>query len=379
MPHFFYFRQAPRLSAFTIGKNMAPLDGCRIIDLSLLLPGPLATLILRDLGAQVTKVEPPFPGDTMSLWPPKVGSVSASYMALNRGKEVVSLNLKDTTDRERFLELVRGADVVVEGFRPGVMDRLGFGYQQLCKLDPRIILCSITGYGQSGPYSQRAGHDLGYQAMAGVLSLTGGEQPSVPQLQVADTAAGSYATVMLILAALIERQQSGHGRHIDVSMSEQLLPLMTAAYAMAGALGKDPRRDGELLTGGAPCYRIYRTSDGHHVTLGALEPKFWQKAVRQLGLPELAMSPYHGGAGADAVIQQLTELFASKTREEWITIFGSSDACFEPVLSLAEVREHAHWQARHSFVTLPTPDGGGLQVPKLPGSLAGFDSPEADQ
>lgn len=357
---------------------MAPLDGHHVIDLSLLLPGPLATQILRDLGARVTKVEPPAPGDYMALWPPMVGDVSATYHVVNRGKEIISLNLKSPAGRERFYDLVRTADVVVEGFRPGVLAKLEIDYVKLSQVNPRIILCSISGYGQSGPYVHRAGHDLNYQAAAGVLSIAGGDaaSPPNPRLQTADTAAGSYAAAMLVLAALVERQRTGRGRHVDVSMSEQLLPLMTTLYAAAEAQDRDPRRDGELLSGGAPCYRVFRTKDGQYVTIGALEPKFWQTVIDKLDLPELAGVAYHGGEDAPRVVAQIAERMATKTREEWVAIFGDADACFEPVLEFSEVHAHPHWQARRSFLPLATPDGRTLHVPKMPGTLAGFDTEE---
>ncbi|HEY1599366.1 MAG TPA: CaiB/BaiF CoA-transferase family protein [Pirellulales bacterium] len=357
---------------------MAPLEGCHVIDLSLLLPGPLATQILRDLGARVTKVEPPAPGDYMAYWPPMAGDVSATYATINRGKEILTLNLKEPTDRERFYELVRTADVVLEGFRPGVIDKLQIGYAKLSEINPRIVLCSISGYGQTGPYAQRAGHDLNYQALAGVLSIAGGNAATTPnpQLQVADTAAGSYAAAMLILAALLERHKTNRGRHIDVSMSEQLLPLMATLFAAADALGSNPQRDGELLSGGAPCYRIFRTSDDHHITVGALEPKFWVSVCERLRLPEMATARFHGCPDVDNIESRLAEVFATKTRAEWIEIFGDSDSCVEPVLSFAEVRELSQWQARRSFLALKTPAGVTLRVPKMPASLAGFDTEE---
>jgi alpha-methylacyl-CoA racemase len=357
---------------------MAPLEGCHVIDLSLLLPGPLATQILRDLGARVTKVEPPAPGDYMALWAPMVGDVSATYATINRGKEIVTLNLKEPADRERFYEMVRTADVVLEGFRPGVIDKLQIGYAKLSEINPRVILCSISGYGQTGPYAQRAGHDLNYQALAGVLSIAGGNSatPPNPQLQVADTAAGSYAAAMLVMSALLERHKTGRGRHIDVSMAEQLLPLMSTLFAAADALGRDPQRDGELLSGGAPCYRIFRTKDDQHITVGALEPKFWLSVCERLGLPDLANSGFHGCPDVDNIETRLAEVFARKTRAEWIEIFGDSDSCVEPVLSFDEVRGLAQWRARKSFLPLTTPAGLTLHVPKMPGSLAGFDTEE---
>lgn len=359
---------------------MAPLDGVHILDLSLLLPGPLATQILRDLGARVTKIEPPPPGDYMALWPPLVGDIAATYATVNRGKEIRALNLKESRDREVFYELVRSADVVVEGFRPGVIDKLQIGYSRLAEINPRIVLCSISGYGQTGPLAQRAGHDMNYQALAGVLSISGGDDasPANPPLQTADTAGGSYAAAMLVMAALLEREKTGRGRHIDVSMSEQLLPLASTLYAAAGALERDPRRDGELLSGGAPCYRIFRTKDGQYMTLGALEPKFWLRVVEQLGVPELAGTAFHGGPEAEEVAQKLAEVFATKTRDQWVTLLGDADVCCEPVLSFSEVQQHPQWIARRSFYTLAAPDGRSLSVPKMPGSLAGFDTDERD-
>ena len=360
---------------------MPPLTGIHVLDLSMLLPGPLATQILRDLGARVTKVEPPSPGDYMALWPPMVGPISATYAAVNRGKEIISLNLKDDADRKRFFEIASTADVVLEGFRPGVIEKLGIGYAQLSTVNPRLVLCSISGYGQDGPYAQRAGHDLNYQALAGVLSISGGEatSPANPPLQVADTAAGSYAAAMLVVAAIYERQTTGRGRHIDVSMSEQLLPLMSTLYAAAGAQDIDPRRDGELLSGGAPCYRTFRTKDGQYLTIGALEPKFWSALVTRLGMPELVDTAFHGGPDATGIVARLADIFAGKTRAEWETLFADVDACCEPVLSFGAVRAHPHWQARRSFLTLSTPDGRTLEVPKMPASLAGFDTDERDK
>lgn len=353
---------------------MPPLDGYHVLDLSMLLPGPLCTQILRDMGARITKIEPPAPGDYMALWPPMVGEVSATYYAVNRGKEITSLNLKDDGDRQRFLELVKQADVVVEGFRPGVIDKLGIGYATLSDVNPRIVVCSISGYGQDGPYRLRGGHDLNYQALAGVLSISGGgKQPPNPPLQVADTAAGSYAASMLILAALLERVKTGRGRYIDVSMSEQLLPLMTPLYASTQAEARDPLSDGEMLSGGAPCYRLYRTADGRTVSIGSLEPKFWQALVVAIGLPRLIERNHLDGPHAPETAAELAQLFATKTRQEWDAIFATIDACAEPVLSFSEVRKHPHWVARESFEKVAVPDGRTLELPKMPASLAGFD------
>ncbi len=352
---------------------MPPLENIKVLDLSMLLPGPLCTQILRDLGATVTKIEPPYPGDYSALWPPLAGSVSAMYAAVNRGKKILSLNLKDDADRQRFYDLVRDSDVVVEGFRPGVIAKLGIGYQKLREVNPRIILCSISGYGQDGPYALRAGHDLNYQALAGVLSISASESsgPTNPQLQVADTAAGSYAAAMLIVAALFERNTTQVGRHLDVSMSEQLLPLMTTSYAVADAQSQDPQCDQELLSGGAPSYRIFRTKDGRSISVGALEPKFWQAVVIVLDLPELATVNHLVSEESARVTAILSRAFASRTLDDWVERFAQVDACVEPILNFSEVKSHPQWQARGSFEKLPI-EASHLTVPKMPGSLAGF-------
>lgn len=352
---------------------MAALDGVHVLDLSMLLPGPLCTQILRDLGARITKIEPPAPGDYMAFWPPLVGDVAAAYFAVNRGKEITSLNLKDDADRQRFFELAQSADVVLEGFRPGVIDKLGIGFDVLSRLNPRLVVCSISGYGQTGPYRLRGGHDLNYQALAGVLSISGcGKESPNPPLQVADTAAGSYAAAMLIVAALFERTRTGRGRYLDVSMSEQLLPLMTSLYAASQAELRDPLGDGELLSGGAPCYRLYRTLDGQTVSIGALEPKFWQALVDAMGLPRLADRNHLIGPQAPETAAELARAFAAKTRDEWSAIFAQIDACAEPVLKFGEVRCHPQWQARSSFERVQAPNGQTLELPRMPGSLAGM-------
>ncbi len=353
---------------------MSALDGVSVLDLTLLFPGPLCTQILLDLGAQVTKIEPPAPGDYLAMSPPMAGSVSAVYLALNHGKQRLTLNLKNEQDRQKFLAMVGEADVVVEGFRPGVLARLNVGYEQLKEVNPRIILCSISGYGQDGPLSQRAGHDLNYQALAGVLSLSGGEEASTPNpaIQSADTCGGSYAAAMLIMAALYERTHTNVGRHIDVGMSEQLLPLMTNSFAVASVQNTDPQRDGELLSGGAPCYRSYRTSDGRYFSVGALEPKFWQAMASALDMPTLADTPHLVTEQSEEITRTLAELFATKTIDEWTAIFAATDACCEKALTFSEVVSHEHWNARDSFQELETDDGGRLKVPKMPGSLAGM-------
>lgn len=351
---------------------MPPLEAIHVLDLSLLLPGPLCTQILYDLGATVTKIEPPGAGDYMALWPPQVGTQSAMYLAVNHGKQIRTLNLKTDDDRATFFDLVRRADVVVEGFRPGVIDKLGIGYEQLSAANPGIILCSISGYGQSGPLRDRAGHDLNYQALAGVLSLSGGATPANPQLQAADTAGGSYAAAMLILAALYERTRTGRGRHIDVAMSEQLLPLVRVNFACSAADQSDPRRDGELLSGGAPCYHIYITADNKQLSVGALEPKFWDALLVAVEAPDLAEYRHLVTGDAPHVQTRLETIFRQKTLAEWVEVFAATDACCEPVLSLSEVKTSAHWTARHSFQTIHADDGTTLTVPKLPGSLAGL-------
>ena len=262
-----------------------PLSGIRILDLSRLIPGAYASQMLADFGAEVIKVEEPGSGDYGRFMPPYgAGGMSLFFTTINRNKRSITLNLKTEEGRAIFLRLVRDADVVLESFRPGVMERLGLGHERLREVQPGIIYCVISGYGQDGPYRLRAGHDLNYAGYAGLLHYNRGPngEPAMPPTQLGDLAGGSFLAVVGILAAVVGRTQTGEGRKIDVSMTEgvmSLLPLVASAYLNTG---KAPRPGHSALDGGLPCYNIYETKDGRHVTLAALEPKFWHNPPRKV-------------------------------------------------------------------------------------------------
>ncbi|HUL59251.1 MAG TPA: CaiB/BaiF CoA-transferase family protein [Anaeromyxobacteraceae bacterium] len=331
-----------------------PLSGLRVLDLSRLLPGPFATLVLADLGADVVKVEEPSGGDWVRSLPPLVGEASGAFHALNRNKRSIGLNVRRPEGAAALRRLARRADVVVESFRPGVMERLGVGYDALRAENPRMVLCSISGYGQDGPYRLRAGHDLDYCATAGVLALNGPSERPVPLgIQAADVAGGAWPAVAGILAALVRRVATGEGAHVDVSMTEGVLALLAMPLGIAHARGTPLVRGAELLSGGAACYDVYRTRDGRFVALGALEPKFFGGFCAAVGRPELsARQLEEGGRGPHA---ELEAIFASRTRAEWAAFAAEHDVCLAPVLEGDEPADDPQLRARGAFVEVDTP------------------------
>lgn len=346
---------------------MRPLAGVRVLDLSRLLPGPFCTLILSDLGAHVDKVEDPHVGDYMRLFPPHVrvpsqngdGSytMSARFAAINRDKRSLCLDLKQPAGREALLKLLPRYHVLVESFRPGVLDRLGIGVDALHAINPRLVICSISGYGQDGPYRDRAGHDLNYVALSGVLGLCGASATAPPHplpIQLADLGAGALWPAVRILAALRLAEHSGQGSHLDVSMCEGALSFLLpdlANLAMSGD-GKGPVRGGDLLTGGAACYGVYQTADGRHLSVAALEPKFWLalNAVlpRRAEISELLAPP----ADQARIREELQAIFMTRSRDEWLEKFRGTDACVEPILELDELMDHPLHQARQLFFSI---------------------------
>ena len=314
-----------------------PLHGIRVLDLSRLLPGGYCSLLLADYGADVLKVEDTGLGDYIRWAPPRHDGVepsaaSAPFLALNRGKRSIRLNLKVREGREVLLRLVREHDVLLESFRPGVLDRLGVGYERLRAENPGLVYCAVTGYGQDGPDSDRAGHDINYLARGGLLGLSGtpGGPPVPAAGQIADLGGGALMAAFGILAALLERERSGEGQLVDVSMTrgaQSWLAMVAARFLADGAV---PRRGGLELAGGLACYRPYACADGW-VTLGALEPKFWSALCRGLGRDDLLerhMDP--------AVASELEPIFAARTRAEWAAFDDEHGCCLEPVLELDE-------------------------------------------
>jgi len=352
-----------------------PLEGIRVLDLSRLLPGPYATLVLADLGADVVKVEDPNGGDYARWMPPLAGLQSGYFHALNRNKRSLALDLRRPEGARAMLRIARRFDVVVESFRPGVLDRLGVGWAALSHENPGIVLCSISGYGQHGPYRERAGHDLNYAALAGVLGLNGTPERPVPvAVQVADVAGGSWPAVAGILSGLLRRGATGRGGHVDVAMAEGALATLALQKGAADARGAPLRRGAEMLNGGWGCYGVYRTGDGRFVALGALEPKFFRAFCEAVGRPELADAQFEDdGAGPRA---ELEVIFASRTLDAWSAFAALHDVCLMPVLEGNEPRLDPQFVARGSFVSIPTPwEGRDVESLASPVRIVGVDAP----
>lgn len=319
----------------------APLEGIRILDLTRLLPGPYCSLMLADMGADVIKIEEPGPGDYVRAMNPDL------FKMLNRNKRGLALNLRDDGDRAKFLQLVRTADVVLEGFRPGVMDKLGAGYEACKAENPAIVFAAISGYGQDGPYRDWPGHDINYCGYSGLLHQTGkpGQTPNPISFQIADLAGGALTGAIGILAAVIRAQRSGEGAMVDVSMTDNTYMLQVAQLASFNARGVPPR-GGDILTGGLPNYRVYECADGKFMALGALEPKFWQAFCAAVQRPDLAKMPLAPGPSGEKIAAELIDLFKTKSRDEWAQQLVDKGACATPILDPAEAVQDPHARAR---------------------------------
>ncbi len=359
---------------------MLPLEGIRILDLTRLLPGPFCSLMLADLGAEVIKVEDTSIGDYLRWNPPLLTeSQSLFFMALNRNKQSIKLNLKPKEGKEIFAQLVQSADVVLESFRPGRLDKLGVGYAAMSELNPRIIYCAISGYGQDGPYKDRAGHDLNYIALAGLLDLFGQKdgEPIMPPIQIADLT-GSYLAAIGILSAIVARAKTGRGQLVDIGMMDGVWPWMISSLPRYWADGTLPRR-GELHLGGAmPCYNIYQCKDGRWLTLGALEPQFWTTFCKMVGHEEWLEHQRDTGAEAEPTFAALRELFKSKTCAEWLEFFADVDVCIEPMLTIAEAANHPQIQHRRMVIEVEQPNVGQLKQTASPLKLSDIAQPRAE-
>ncbi|MFK3791657.1 CaiB/BaiF CoA transferase family protein [Pseudomonas piscis] len=368
-----------------------PLASLKVLDFSTLLPGPFASLLLADMGAQVLRIESPTRMDLLRVLPPHDQGVSASHAYLNRNKRSLALDLKRPEALEVVRQLVQDYDIVLEQFRPGVMERLGLGYEALKAINPGLIYVSITGYGQTGPYKDRAGHDINYLALAGLASQTGRrEQGPLPLgIQAADIAGGSLHGVIGLLAAVIARQHNGQGQHLDVSMTDCVFSLHAMAGAGYLACGVEPGMEQQVLNGGS-FYDYYRTRDGRWLSVGSLEPGFMQQLCAALGRPELAaqgLSPVP--EQQQALKQALQVEFEKHDFAELCRLFEGLDACVEPVLGLAEALEHPQLQARQLVSQVPREDGSrqaqiacplkfsaGLPEPRHVGARLGAHSAE---
>src|SRR5215213_173759 len=352
---------------------MAALSDVKVLDLTRLLPGGFCTLLLADLGADVIKVEDTGQGDYVRWAPPyygadehtPLGTRSAIYLALNRNKRSIRLDLKQERGRQALLKLVESADVLVESFRPGVLDKLGVGYDVLRQANPALVYCPITGYGQDGPNRDRAGHDMNYLGLNGILGLTGeaGGPPIQSGAQIADLGGGGLMAAVGILAALQEARRSGEGQMVDISMTDGSLSWLVMEAARYFGSGEVPERGNIMLSGGIVCYRPYEAADGW-VTCGALEPKFWARFCQAVGREDLIEKQFEQpGSTADG---EVTELFKTKTRAEWKAFNDEHDAMIEPILDLDEALESELVRERGMVVEIEQPELGPVRLLGLP-------------
>ena len=343
--------------------RMQPLKGIRVVDFSTLLPGPLATLILAEAGAEVIKVERPGRGDEMRSYTPKLGKDSVNFALLNRGKRSLAIDLKAAGAIEKLKPLIESADIVVEQFRPGVMDRLGLGYEALRKINPRIVYCAITGYGQHGPRADLAAHDLNYVAESGMLALTQGADgaPVLPAALVADIAGGTYPAVINILLALRERERTGEGCKLDVAMADNLFTLMYWGLGNGLAAGEWPKPGGDLVTGGSPRYNIYRTRDDRFLAAAPLEQKFWETFCELLEVPaELRNDEADPAATRTGVAERVRARSAADLQ----ALFQGHDVCCAIAVRLEDALHDPHFTARGVFTRTLT--AGEQSIPALP-------------
>lgn len=343
-----------------------PLEGLKVLDLSRLLPGPYATLVLADLGAQVDKVEEPGVGDYTRHSPPMKDDTSALFLGLNRNKRSIALDLKSADGAATLKALAKQYDVLIESFRPGVMDKLGLGWDVLSKENPRLIYCAISGYGNTGPDRLRAGHDINYLARAGALAYGGeaGGAPALPGVQIADIGGGSLFALVGILSALHERHRTGHGRFVDVSMTDGALAFLhmhLAGRLLMAEDGAPLQRGREALNGGFACYGLYRTQDDRWLAVGSLEPKFFQGLCEAIERPELLAGGYDTGEEGARTRKELEAVFASQPLAHWVTLFRQKDLCIEPVREGDEVLDDPQLKARGVFV-----ESGGVMWLRTP-------------
>ncbi|HSW18039.1 MAG TPA: CaiB/BaiF CoA-transferase family protein [Ramlibacter sp.] len=356
---------APTPAAPTPGRPPQALPGLKILDASRLLPAALCTQMLADLGAEVLKVEETGRGDYQRTFPPMGKVDSGTFLLCNRNKKSITLNLKSEEGKAVFRKLAAQSDVVVEGFRPGVMKRLGLDYETLKQDNPRLIYCAVSGFGQDGPYKMVAGHDLNYMGIIGALPLfaQAGGPPMVPGLLTADIGGGSLMAAYGILAALMARQVTGEGQMVDVSMMDGAMSFI-AYHASEPMFGNFEPKGGEYRnTGGAPCYSIFGCKDGHYVTLGALEEHFWARFCDVAGVPELKADQFPEGEARSRQFEQLDAVFAQRTRAEWVELFFQHDIPGGPVNTMREAFDDPHVKARQMVMHVDHPVEG--RIPQL--------------
>lgn len=342
---------------------MGLLKGFKMLDLSRLLPGPYCSLLLADMGMEVVKIEDSEQGDYMRWMGPIQKKDSAYFLALNRNKKSMVLNLKKQEGKEIFYKLIDTYDILLEGFRPGVMDRLSIGYEDLKSKNPRIIFCSLSGYGQDGPYKERSGHDINYIGLGGILELTGTRDggPIIPGTQIADIGGGGMMAAIAILAAIAHREKTGEGQYLDIAMHDGVISWLSIHAGRYFVDRELPKRGEMHLSGRYACYQIYPTKDGRYVSLGALEPKFWANFCEAIAREDLIEKQFIEGEERLQIIKEIQNLFKTKTQKEWIDFFKNVDACCEPILTLEEVFQHPHVLHRKMVIDYEHPIEGKIR------------------
>lgn len=331
----------------------AALAGIRVLDLSRLLPGPFCSMLLADFGADVIKVEEPREGDYIRQWPPRIGRNSGFHVVLNRNKRSCTLNLKARAGKEIFRQLAGSTDVVLEGFRPGVMARLGLDYRSLHAINPRLVYCSVSGYGDHGPRALRAGHDINYLALGGILSHSGRRHPTLSGVQIADLGGGGLLAAFSIVMALLVRERQGEGQYLDISMLDGSLLWNCLRWGKYLADGEIPRPGDDMLNHGFACYNLYETRDGRYMALGAIEPQFWEAFCAAAAHPEWSRANYfEPGPHQEDLKEAVAGLFREKTQAEWVAHLAQHDCCCEPVLNLDEAMNDSQTRARQMVVDL---------------------------
>jgi alpha-methylacyl-CoA racemase len=339
-----------------------PLAGIRVLDLTRLLPGAYCTQMFADFGAEIVKIEQPGEGDYWRWMPPRVKRHGAQFLSLNRGKKSLTLDLKKAEGREVFLRLCKTADVVIEGFRPGVMKRLGLDAAVLHSANPELVIGALTGFGQTGPLAQVAAHDLNYVGMTGLMHLVNGrtQNPSATGLPIGDIGAGSLMAITGLLAALFDAKRSGRGRFVDISISDGLLSwigFITAGWNVTGGPSADSPFDAPF---NKPFYSIYETRDGRHFVVGAYEPKFWATLCRVLDLPQWTTRQWAEGAEEIELREAIATAFRRKSFVEWRAVFATNEACATPILTTREAVNSEHAIARGTVITVDDPIDGKL-------------------
>ena len=344
---------------------MQALEGIKVLDFCRNAPGMFCTTVLADLGAEVLMVERPM-DESRSAYEKLVAGIEngdderrhAAFNALQRNKRSIALNLKEAEAQQIVHKLVEAADVVVEGFRPGVMERLGAGYEKVRSINSRVVYCSVSGYGQDGPYSQMAGHDINYISVAGALGLIGEQdgKPAIPLNLIADYAGGGLCGAVGILAALMAREKTGAGQYVDIAMSEGVLYMLSGLVSDVLSRGISAERGGNRLNGGAPYYNVYRTKDDKYFSIAAIEPWFWENLCRAIDREDLL--PYQDARGIKKteVEQALSDVFMTKTRDEWFETLKDANISIGKVYSLEEALDDPHAQQRGMVLDIETPE-----------------------